>query len=522
MLEIFLKLCQNPNLKGISSETLRLLKEHRNLIDINFRKKKKNIDLFMQLIRSKRLMVTQLERMKQLGILGRYLPEFGRVTGQMQYDLFHIYTVDAHTLQVLRNMRRLYLGTTNDSFPLASKLIKRLPKLEVLYIAGLYHDIGKGRGEDHSNVGARSVKRFCKTHRFNNMDSELIQWLVTNHLKMSITSQKEDLGDMEVIRKFADQVSSLLKLDYLYCLTVADISATNPTLWNSWHASLLSDLYFKTRSYLKKDKSISTQRSSILLKKRALNLLINRFHRDEKEISNLWRNFYSSYFESFNEEMLAFHGYLLLSSSEDSTIVEILHEQDFSVAQFLVYTKDRPNVFGSIINQIDIENINILEARLFGTKNGFCLDIIKVSDQQGNSLNKNQETLQRIRFSLLQELSKKELNPKFIKKLIPMKLKHFQQKTAIKIKHDMKNRWTQIDLETADRPGLLSAISKVFRDHNASIKKAKITTYGERAEDRFCITSPEETPFLKKKALEELINSLQESLDGSAVESKNK
>ena len=522
MLEIFVKLCQNPNLKGISSETLRLLKEHRNLIDINFRKKKKNIDLFMQLIRSKRLMVTQLERMKQLGILGRYLPEFGRVTGQMQYDLFHIYTVDAHTLQVLRNMRRLYLGTTNDSFPLASKLIKRLPKLEVLYIAGLYHDIGKGRGKDHSNVGARSVKRFCKTHRFNNMDTELIQWLVTNHLKMSITSQKEDLGDMEVIRKFADQVSSVLKLDYLYCLTVADISATNPTLWNSWNASLLSDLYFKTRSYLKKDKSISTQRSSILLKKRALKLLINRFHRDEKEISNLWRNFYSSYFESFDEEMLAFHGYLLLSSSEDSTIVEILDEQDFSAAQILVYTKDRPNVFASIIHQIDVENINILEARLFGTKNGFCLDIIKVSDQLGNSLNENPETLQRIRYALLQELSKKELNPKFIKKLIPMKLKHFQQKTAIKIKHDMKNRWTQIDIETADRPGLLSAISKVFRDHNASIKKAKVTTYGERAEDRFCITSPEETPFLKKKALEELINSLQESLDGSAVESKNK
>ena len=146
-----------------------------------------------------------------------------------------------------------------------------------------------------------------------------------------------------------------------------------------------------------------------------MNLLINRFHRDEKEISNLWRNFYSSYFESFDEEMLAFHGYLLLSSSQDSTIVEILDEQDFSAAQILVYTKDRPNVFGSIINQIDIENINILEARLFGTKNGFCLDIIKVSDQQGNSLNKNQETLQRIRYALLQELSQKELNPKFIK-----------------------------------------------------------------------------------------------------------
>ena len=196
----------------------------------------------MKLIRSPRLMVTQLEQMKQLGILGKYLPEFGRVTGQMQYDLFHIYTVDAHTLQVLRNMRRLFLGTSKETYPFASELTKKLPKLEILYIAGLYHDIGKGRGKDHSGLGTKIVKRFCDRHKLIKNDSALIEWLVQNHLKMSIPSKKEDLSNPKVINGFADVVGNEEKLNYLYCLTVSDISATNPNLWNSWNESLLNDL----------------------------------------------------------------------------------------------------------------------------------------------------------------------------------------------------------------------------------------------------------------------------------------
>ena len=184
----------------------------------------------MKLIRSPRLMVTQLEQMKQLGILGRYLPEFGRVTGQMQYDLFHIYTVDAHTLQVLRNMRRLFLGTSKETYPFASELTKKLNKLEILYIAGLYHDIGKGRRKDHSDLGTKIVKRFCNRHRLPKKDSALIEWLVQNHLKMSITSQKENLNNPKVINSFSEIVGSEERLNYLYCLTVADISATNPNL----------------------------------------------------------------------------------------------------------------------------------------------------------------------------------------------------------------------------------------------------------------------------------------------------
>ncbi len=199
LLELFIRLTENPHLKGISSQTLRFLKRDRELIDSSFRSKDKNINLFLQLLQSNRLIVTQLENMKNLGILGRYLPEFGRVTGQMQYDLFHIYTVDAHTLQVLRNMRRMILKKSTTTYPLATKLIQNIPKIEILYIAGLYHDIGKGRGSDHSNLGKSIAGKFCSKHKFKQEDKEIVEWLVVNHLLMSVKSQKEDLSDPNVI-----------------------------------------------------------------------------------------------------------------------------------------------------------------------------------------------------------------------------------------------------------------------------------------------------------------------------------
>ena len=247
----------------------------------------------MKLIRSERLMVTQLEQMKQLGILGRYLPEFGRVTGQMQYDLFHIYTVDAHTLQVLRNMRRLLLGTSKETYPFASTLIRKLPKLEILYIAGLFHDLGKGRGKDHSGLGTKMVKRFCDRHGLKKKDSALIQWLVANHLKMSITSQKEDLTNPKVINSFTEIVDNEEKLNYLYCLTVSDISATNPDLWNFWNESLLNDLYFKAQN------TISSKEEFTKLSKAGVEKLLISIPKNQQiRAKGLWKNFYPSYFES--------------------------------------------------------------------------------------------------------------------------------------------------------------------------------------------------------------------------------
>ena len=486
LLELFIRLTENPHLKGISSQTLRLLKRDRELIDSSFRSKSKNINLFLQLLQSNRLIVTQLENMKNLGILGRYLPEFGRVTGQMQYDLFHIYTVDAHTLQVLRNMRRMILKKSASIYPLATKLIQSIPKIEILYVAGLYHDIGKGRGSDHSDLGKSIAGKFCSKHNFKHEDKEIVEWLVVNHLLMSVKSQKEDLSDPNVISQFAKKVKTKERLDYLYCLTVADVSATNPNLWNSWNSSLLSELYNKTLDYLNnKDSVILSPEEN---KAMALNFLAENKKIDINEVKKAWKNFYSDYFESFNSRDLALHAKDQKNFNNES-LVKIIEKDPGALSTIMVCTKDRANVFATIIGILDSENINFLDAKLFGMKNGFCLDFITISNQAGEVISKNSSVAKSLTIRLKEALDQEVLSPKIVKRRQPKHLKHFNTDTIIEYKHDMTRRWTEIDIKTSDRPGLLASICQVFLDHGALIRKARIATYGERAEDKFCITS---------------------------------
>ena len=507
LLDLFIKLSENSHINAIGAETLRALKRDRNLINSDFRSEKKNIDLFLKLLKSKRLLVTQLENMKELGILGRYLPEFGRITGQMQYDLFHIYTVDAHTLEVLRNMRWMTLGKSKEKFPLASKLINYLPKLEILYISGLYHDIGKGRGSDHSGLGRSIVRKFCKKHFFSEEDTNQIEWLVENHLLMSVTSQKKDLTDNNVIKDFADKVNNLVTLNYLYCLTVADVSATNPNLWNSWNASLLRQLYDRTKLYFEDE--ILLNNSIDEQKNRALKL-INNFK--NSDVETLWSKFYSDYFEASDYFDLSTHAKIILSSDK-KTIIKLIEKEKDSLTSIFIYTKDRTNLFATIIGILDSENINFVDAKLYGMRDGFCTDLITISNRE-QKVKLGSEKAEILIQKLVESLSQQTLRPKIIKRRLPRHLKHFQTNTLINFKHDMSNRWTDIEIKTSDRPGLLASICHVFLKHGAVIKKARIATYGEKAEDRFSITSKQNTPFIKKKDLDNLLNDLKTSLIG--------
>src|SRR5690606_29964154 len=252
LLEMFVLMAQNPQIQGVRASTIRWIRESRYLIDDNFRNNPKNTQLFIKLLQHPAGLVEQLKRMSRYGILGLYLPEFGQVTGQMQHDLFHIYTVDAHTLKVVQNMCNFLLPSAKEDFPVAALIMTRLPKLELLYIAGLYHDIGKGRGGDHSTLGAVDAEEFCTRHGISPRETRLICWLVEKHLLMSQVSQKQDISDPDVIHNFALTVGDQLHLDYLYCLTVADINGTNKELWNTWRASLLRQLYLDTRRALRR------------------------------------------------------------------------------------------------------------------------------------------------------------------------------------------------------------------------------------------------------------------------------
>ena len=328
---------------------------------------------------------------------------------------------------------------------------------------------------------------------------------------MSVKSQKEDLSDPNVISQFAKKVKTKERLDYLYCLTVADVSATNPNLWNSWNSSLLSELYNKTLEYLNnKDSVILSPEEN---KAMALNLLSKNKEVDISEVKKTWKNFYSDYFESFNSRDLALHAKDQKNFNKES-LVKIIEKNPDSLSTIMVCTKDRANVFATIIGILDSENINFLDAKLFGMKNGFCLDFITISNQAGEVISNNSSVARSLTIRLKEALDQEVLSPKIVKRRQPKHLKHFNTDTIINYKHDMTHRWTEIDIKTSDRPGLLASICQVFLDHGALIRKARIATYGERAEDKFCITSKENTPYLKKKDLERLINDMSVSLSG--------
>ena len=297
LLEAFVLMAQNPELKGIRASTVRLLIYNRRQIDDAFRNNPANTALFMQLLRSPHALFSQLRRMKRYGILGKYLPEFGAIIGMMQYDLFHIYTVDAHTLLVIKNMRRLRYEDLREEFPLASEVFYRLPKPELLYASGLYHDIAKGRGGDHSELGAEDAIQFCQRHGLSAWDGKLVAWLVKNHLTMSVTAQRKDISDPDVVYDFARKVGDLVHLDYLYVLTVADINATNPTLWNSWRASLLRQLYTETKRALRRGLNNPVEKQDWIDETRdaAMRMLTDRDY-DASNIESLWANIGDEYF----------------------------------------------------------------------------------------------------------------------------------------------------------------------------------------------------------------------------------
>ncbi|MCZ6709898.1 MAG: [protein-PII] uridylyltransferase [Gammaproteobacteria bacterium] len=290
MLEIFVIMANRRDISGVRAQTIRLIRNHLALIDDDFRSDPANNKLFMDLLKAPYTLVSQLTRMRRYGVLARYLPEYGEIVGQMQHDLFHIYTVDAHTMMVIRHMRRFHYRSSEELFPVACHCVKNIPKIELLYVAGLYHDLGKGRGGDHSKLGATDAAAFCRRHGLNDDDTELVAWLVTQHLLMSATAQRKDIYDPDVIHEFASVVKSEMRLDYLYALTVADINATNPTLWNTWRATLLRQLYGETRKALRRglESPIDKQTSVRACKESAIDKLKARGMR-AVDVERLWR-----------------------------------------------------------------------------------------------------------------------------------------------------------------------------------------------------------------------------------------
>ncbi|TCO83707.1 UTP--GlnB (protein PII) uridylyltransferase GlnD [Plasticicumulans lactativorans] len=517
LLELFLLLQQHPEIKGVRAETVRLVRDHRPLIDERFRNDVRAKTLFMEILRQPRCLTRQLRRMNQYGILAAYLPEFAQIVGRMQHDLFHTYTVDQHTLFVVRNLRRFYLPKFEHEFPHCSEVCKRIPKPELLYIAALYHDIAKGRGGDHSVLGAEDAEAFCERHGLSRFDTGLVKWLVRYHLLMSVTAQKKDIQDPEVIQTFARQVGDQNRLDYLYLLTVADIRATNPSLWNTWRASLLRELFEATRRALLRGLGTPLDKEECIREiQSAARAHLARTGIDRTRIDAVWSGFGDDYFLRYSPDEIAWHTRAILKKKESTPLppVLVLAREDAARGgtELFIYARDQKNLFATIVAVLDQLGLTVLDARIITSHGDFTLDSFTVLEDSGAPIT-DRPRIRAITRTLRRYLQHPEQPVALTSRRAPRVLKHFRIPTQVSVSDDVANRRTVLQIITWDRPGLLARIGRAFVDCDILVHNAKIATLGERAEDVFFITDAERQPLAGAERYAALCDALRRHLD---------
>ncbi len=497
ILDVFQKLGNNKNLFELNLQTAYKIKIALKKIQRKRFLSKKLQQQFLDLLKSKHHLSSILKKMKQLGILGKIIPEFELIQGQMQFDMFHIYTVDEHTFKVVRNMRQMYIGTNVRDFEMESELIRRLPKIEILYLAGLFHDLGKGKGGNHSEIGSSMVHDFSIRARISKADEELLAWLVKHHLFMSSIAQKKDVHDKHTVDEFIATVDTIDKLNYLFLLTINDIRGTNPNLWNSWKHDLLKSLYMTSRSILNQEE-VPQKRSIQDRKVRTL----ETFAEDEnKKISKIWKMLPESYFQKNNIESLKAHAKIIINYDDQSS-TGIKKLNDYISLTF--FTANRKGLFLRACELIDSMMLETYDADIQTTKdNEFALNSFLVKHRKlGSNLYKSD--LESIVNKINSGISSPTSNAKLSKKI----KKPFKMVTKINFSEDKNLMKTLLCIETLDQPKLLVKIAKSFLDLNIDVHSARITTLGERVEDNFQLLDSINGKFLSKNKKIDLIKKL--------------
>ena len=517
LLEMFVLMAQNPMIVGVRASTIRLVRESRHLIDENFRNNPKNTQLFVKLLQYPGGLVEQLKRMLRYGILGLYLPEFGQVTGQMQHDLFHIYTVDAHTLKVVQNMCNFLLPSTKEDFPIAAHIMTRLPRLDLLYMAGLYHDIGKGRGGDHSTLGAVDAEIFCRRHGVSPRETRLVSWLVEKHLLMSSVSQKQDLSDPDVIRNFALSVGDQMHLDYLYALTVADINGTNRELWNTWRASLMRQLYIETKRALRRGLENAIDKQELIEEtQQAAIRKLTRKKLTEAQVWEFWRDMGEDYFLRESVSDITWQTEAMADHINDEPLILIKKTTNRELAgatQIFIRSKNQKNIFVAAASALDQLNLSIQDAKIYSSNSGYTVDTFFVLNQDGEPLGSNPTLLKKIQQTLQEELRLADNYSEVVSRRTPRRLKYFAMPTRTSLSHDTVRNCSVLEVITPDRPGLLACIGRVFMTFEIQLLNAKIATLGERVEDIFFIVDKQGKPLLDAELAENFQREIREQLD---------
>jgi [protein-PII] uridylyltransferase len=512
LLELFLINEQHPEIQGVRAETIRLIRENRHLINDEFRASDEARRLFIHIIRQSRGVTHEFRRMNRYGILAAYIPAFARIVGRMQYDLFHAYTVDQHTLFVLRNLRRLSVPEFCHEFPLASGISHHLKKPELLYLAGLFHDIAKGREGDHSELGAVDALDFCLDHDLSREDAELVSWLVRNHLTMSITAQRKDISDPDIIAEFSEIVHTVERLDYLYLLTMCDIRATNPKQWNSWKDKLLVELYSKTAHVLQQGVEYQANKQDDIDHNRTYafrNLSKEGF--GTLEISAIWDNFTDEYFLRHTPAEIVWHTKLINQhANKDTPVVKVRTDKRTGSMELFVFSKSVSHLFARIVSVLGQLNLSVADAFIMRGTRGCLLETYKIifSDEMIEHID---HYANEVVPQILDKLAETELRD-LTTQTVPRIQKHFQVETTISFAIVEDTGITRMHIETADRPGVLSVIARAFIQCNISIHSAKISTAGETANDYFDITQANTNTPLSENMQQQLKQELLEQL----------
>jgi len=496
MLEMFLLLQQHPEILGVRAQTIRLVRANLHRIDKSFRSDIVCRSLFMEILRQPQGITHALRRMNAYDVLGSYIPAFGRVVGQMQHDLFHVYTVDVHTLFVLRNLRRFTVFDYHDEFPFESDLIRDLVKPERLYLAALFHDIAKGRGGDHSELGARDALEFCRDHGLSEYDAGFVTWLVRNHLLMSWTAQREDISDTDVVIRFAQKIGDQERLDNLYLLTVADIRGTSPKVWNSWKGRLLFQLYLATSRVLAQgfgSPERLEQRAADLKKQALVQLTGDKI--PAESIESLWQSLDDWYFTRYDAGSLAWHAQRISQSSiSDLPMVAARLHPEHEGIEILVFAPLSESLFPTLTGGIDRLGLNIVDARLHSTRTGFALDTFVVLAPNVNR--RNEPGLPaRLERELRQQILSPQDGPDPQREPLPRALKQFPIPTRVEFGPSANGQVTVMEVVAQDRPGLLYQVAQALNHARARVQSARVSTFGERAQDTFFITDRDDQPF---------------------------
>lgn len=522
LMEMFVHLANNDHALGVRADTIRLVREHLYLIDDEFRKMSEVSAHFIELLKSPHRLVSQLTRLRRYGILGRYIPEFGRVIGQMQHDLFHIYTVDAHTMILVRNLRRFFLPNFQDDFSLMRDVVNRIDQVELLYLAALFHDLGKGLGGNHSSLGAESARVFCDQLALKSEANELVVWLVQNHLLMSTTSQRMDISNPEVIQAFAEKVKSIRHLNYLLLLTVADIKATAPKLWNSWRSSLLQQLYLSAHAVLESGINVRPDvLRTVEEKKRQTAIELRARDVQNVNLDTLWSDTTDSFVRNHDIGLLADIAVALENKQATQDTVVLITQSTVdktlqNLYNLFICAPNRKRLFADCVSALSHLNLQVMSARITTGSSDLCYDSFAVMTHDGQELSDIQ--LEHTKKTITDSLSGERAVSRKHSKHISRQLKHFNIPTRVSIQNSNSDGLSELELIAADRPGLLAMVGDLLDELDVEIHSARISTLGERVEDFFTISSRGRSAELTEKQQRNICETLPERIDANLVE----